>query len=790
MRARADAAGAARVSFPRTVHPAALQSTVLRAMEPNRQLAFSVCLDWSDRAGAEAYADAVNDPASPLFRSWLTPEEVADRFGPSPAVYARVAEFLRVNGFTITNTYRHRLAIRATGSASRVEAVFHTQMRWLRESMGLRNRRAGPFAPLRIFYANVTPVQLPADIAPHVVSVVGLQNYVRPLRRAKAAHSMRRSLAGNYTPGETRQAYDAYPIYNAGLEGQGRTVAVSNWDGFDLTNTSSYISYFDLPVPTGGATANIQVIDVPAGSGGSGTDGSGEGDLDDQMEIGAAPLATILIYDGGADTGDQLYDVLAQEVSDDTADIISESYGWEISDASTYHDEHLTMTMQGQTYLVASGDLGKKFEPEWYPDGESEVLVIGGTMLTTDNSGNWSSEIAWSLGDGPSRKDASTGGTTTDDPPYTDKPSWQVGRGVPASDTGRDFPDISAVAWGSPNGAVDLYYQYSLTEEGGTSAASPLTAGLLALVEQQMIHDGYLPADSNGHQRLGRLAQALYGFNGRSDVFHDITSGNNGYSCTKYWDYVTGWGSVDMYNLAAALENPLAVSVSPQGPTIQYGQTQQCTGNVTGSNVKTVTWSLQSGPGSVNSSTGLYTAPATGTTTQQAVVVATSTIDTAAPVTGSTTITIVPASFNVSGTISMTGCENLAQSITFTLRPASGSTTTDSVVLSATGAYTLTGVPNGTYTIHVKGAKWLARNVAGVVVNNGAVSGVNATLLPGDINNDNVVDLNDFALLAQAFGSSSSSANWNANADLNCDGVVDLNDFSLLAEDFGLAGDS
>jgi subtilase family serine protease len=783
--ASADGGAAIRlVPFARTVHPAVRQSTIIEPVDASRLMAFTICLDWRDRAGAEACADAVSDPNSPRFRCWLTPEEIAERFGPSQAAYDRVGQFLRAGGFRVTNTYRNRLAIRVTGTAERIESVLHTKLRWLREGAKLRDRRAGPNAPPLTFYANVTPVQFPADIAPAVLTVVGLENYTRPHPALAGSRSGRRDIASGFNPNQTRQAYDAWPIYNAGLQGQGRTLGISNWDGFDLSNTADFISAFGLPGAGGDPPPNIVVEDLSGGTPDSGTRGEGEGDLDNQMMIGAAPQATIIIYDGGpygaGETTPTYLDVLAQEASDNLADILSESYGWGGFDATPYYDQHLTMTMQGQTYLAASGDSGASWEPYFYPAGDPEVLSVGGTELTTDDSGNWLAETAWGY---------SSGGEITDDPPITNKPSWQVGRGVPAADTGRDFPDISALASGYPEGGVVVYYAGNPGHDNGTSVASPLTAGLLALVEEQMISDGYLPADSNGKQRLGRLAQTLYGFNGRSDVFHDITVGNNGYPCTPYWDYVTGWGSVDMYNLAAALEQPLALSVTPPGPVIYYGQTQQCAATVTGSNVKGVTWSLVSGPGSVDSSTGLYTAPATGTTTQQAVVMATSTIDTATPVTGATTITVAPSGSSLAGTIELEGCSNLAQPITFTLRPASGPAGTQTVTLSSSGGFALSAVPSGTYTVHIKGAKWLASDVMGIVVNGGSAAGANATLLPGDINGDNVVDIQDFSVLAAAFGSDPSTANWNPDADLNCDGVVDINDFSLLAADFGLSGD-
>jgi uncharacterized repeat protein (TIGR03803 family) len=143
--------------------------------------------------------------------------------------------------------------------------------------------------------------------------------------------------------------------------------------------------------------------------------------------------------------------------------------------------------------------------------------------------------------------------------------------------------------------------------------------------------------------------------------------------------------------------------------------------------------------------------------------------------------------FPMTGKISLVGCENLAQTLSFTFRPTQGADVIKNVTLAADGSY-LVQAPVGTWTVAVKGPKWLQRDVHNVVVN-GPVTGVSATLLPGDANGDNVVDMNDFDILAVTYGLSTGQAGFNTNADFNCDGVVDLSDFDLLAIDFGMTGD-
>src|SRR5262249_3278126 len=149
--------------------------------------------------------------------------------------------------------------------------------------------------------------------------------YTRPLPRVTLL-----------TPFLSRSLYKAQPIFAAGKTGAGRTVGVSNFDGFKSTNWPLYINHFALPVPAGGATTNLTVVPVAGGGAGAGG-ASGEGDLDIQMELGAAPLANIRIYDSPANSN--LIAVLSLEASDNQCDAISESYGWNIP-TSTMNSAH------------------------------------------------------------------------------------------------------------------------------------------------------------------------------------------------------------------------------------------------------------------------------------------------------------------------------------------------------------------------------------------------------------------------------------------------------------------
>ncbi len=146
------------------------------------------------------------------------------------------------------------------------------------------------------------------------------------------------------------------------------------------------------------------------------------------------------------------------------------------------------------------------------------------------------------------------------------------------------------------------------------------------------------------------------------------------------------------------------------------------------------------------------------------------------------------ANTTVAGTVALQGIVNAAQPIGFTFRPTVGSAFTRNATLTASGGYSLTNIPAGTYTLSIKGAKWLRKNIA---VNSGAgnVANANATLRAGDANNDNFVDISDLILLIGAYNQSSPAAGYNATADFNADGSNDIADLLLLISNYNQQGD-
>jgi subtilase family serine protease len=148
----------------------------------------------------------------------------------------------------------------------------------------------------------------------------------------------------------------------------------------------------------------------------------------------------------------------------------------------------------------------------------------------------------------------------------------------------------------------------------------------------------------------------------------------------------------------------------------------------------------------------------------------------------------------VSGTVSLQNVAsgNLAQPLTFTLTPT-GTTTASASTQTVTpaaadGSFTLTGVPAGTYTLGVKGSKWLKRDVT-LSTSGGNVTGLNVSLLGGDANGDNQVTALDLLAVKNAYNTVLGAPNYNAAADFNCDGQVTALDLLIVKLNYNKTGD-
>ncbi len=160
-------------------------------------------------------------------------------------------------------------------------------------------------------------------------------------------------------------------------------------------------------------------------------------------------------------------------------------------------------------------------------------------------------------------------------------------------------------------------------------------------------------------------------------------------------------------------------------------------------------------------------------------------VATATPTSTATpTPTATPAGCTIQGSVTLQGRPappDPSWSVPLTVIVGS---TSSSVTTDQWGNFALSSLTSGTYDIRVKNNHTLRNVRSGVTLAAGTNTIHFGTLVEGDANDDNYVNINDFSILSTGF-----SPAYDARADFNEDGVVNINDFSLLAANFGMSGD-
>jgi subtilase family serine protease len=386
-----------------------------------------------------------------------------------------------------------------------------------------------------------------------------------------------------YQPAQIQQAYGLPAVYASGVTGKGTTIVIV--DSFGSPTIKNDLSVFDqtfgLPAPP-----SFRVIQpagqVPAYDQGNSdmVNWAGETTLDVEYAHTIAPGASILLVETPVSETEGVHGfpqiVAAEEyvLKHHLGDVISQSFS---ATEQTFPSAAAVQALRGAyqlaerdhvTVLAAAGDSGAadlKLDRSTYylspvtswPDSDPLVTGVGGTQLHFSAQGKPTAPTVWN--DTYNQAAAEFfGGTAGPDPLaggggksiFFSRPSYQNGvRSVVGSQRG--VPDISMSA--ACNGSVDTYGTFGgqlagWAPECGTSEATPLFAGIVALADQ-----------AAGHP-LGLINPALYRLaaEGAPGIV-DVTSGNNtvsfsqgghahtvrGFTATPGYDLASGVGTVN-----------------------------------------------------------------------------------------------------------------------------------------------------------------------------------------------------------------------------------------------------
>ena len=342
-----------------------------------------------------------------------------------------------------------------------------------------------------------------------------------------------------------------------GGDGSGTTVALFELGSYSPSDVAAYTSCF------GGAPS---ITDVPVDGGAGVGPGNGEAALDIEETTGLAPGARLEVYTGPNGTDGQVLDVYQRIANDDTAQVVSTSWGLcdRRAPAGFVAGENLVfeqMAAQGQTLVAASGDSGSEgcylssgdgSLSTTDPASQPYVTGVGGTSSELPGAGSFASQRAWNtcwgVGFGQCAKVGWGGATGGGLSALWPRPSYQRPLTPPGGQCAatycRAVPDVAANA--DPADGDLVFWDGDWATMGGTSAAAPLWAALVADVS------------TGCATRLGFLNPALYRLAAAPSGFEDVTTQNNDYTGLNGGQYAAGSG----YDLTTGLGTPAAAALA------------------------------------------------------------------------------------------------------------------------------------------------------------------------------------------------------------------------------------
>jgi len=333
-------AGAATALRPVSARPAVPKSTDLGTVAATQAISGDVSLAPRNSSELEAYAKTVSTKGSPNYHHYLSPSTIDAAFAPAPSAVAAVEADLRAGGLRVGSVYAGGMLVSFSGTAARVESTFHTAIdRYLLGSG-------------RAVYANTQAAQLPADVAPDVTGVVGLNDLVTP-QASLAPYTGSAKHAEKAAPGFTvptgaangcsavtaiaaedgslaaqdvAHAYGLDPLYAAGDFGQGRTVDILDLFGFSPSDIQAFDDCYYGTTEGNTVAGNDAAVPVDNGaSPGHGQGGSVETELDVETVNAYAPQAKVDVYEA-PDSNSGFLDAIAAMTAS-TASIETISYG-------------------------------------------------------------------------------------------------------------------------------------------------------------------------------------------------------------------------------------------------------------------------------------------------------------------------------------------------------------------------------------------------------------------------------------------------------------------------------
>jgi hypothetical protein len=435
-----------RVALAKSHHPRAIPEYDQGAVDPSMRLGYITMLispSPTQQEALEALMAEQQDPKSPNYHRWLSPQQYAEKFGLSPSDLGKVIAWLRSEGFQIISVGGSRNSIAFSGTAAQAQKAFDTELHYYKVDG-------------KTHFANATPLMIPAALSGIVRTVLGLHSFLpRPASQPRGAGSFQTSRPAYYdsgfifpnflAPDDVATIYDITPLYNSSIDGSGQTLGIIGQTDVYLADINDFRSDFGLNPITGCTTsgtglitacnsAYFQYVLVGTDPGAPSTCGDlPEADLDLEWSGATARNAQVIYFNapatfdagcttytngGGVDTA--LTAAIDPSSGPVLAHVLSMSYGICEIDADDLESALAQANTEGITVVNSAGDQGSAacdgsppngavdppFSPAQfglavnYPASSQYVTGVGGTSISLANDSYPTQSSYWSTTEG------------------------------------------------------------------------------------------------------------------------------------------------------------------------------------------------------------------------------------------------------------------------------------------------------------------------------------------------------------------------------------------------------
>jgi subtilase family serine protease len=555
------------------------KATDLGAIDPNTVISVTAWLKLHNEDKLDALVQGQYKKGSSSYRKWITQDQFNASYGPTAQQVNSVQNFLSAHGLTVLAVAENNMYIKAQGTVGTIQKAFHVQInRYNFKGDTYRSNKADPsvdnraggniaavtglddfgFRPAFVQPSGPDGKPFPArplgKIKPGGVFFEG-QAFRPPETHTFTGGGHTATYTGNrygaditnttlghlppqgYSPSEVRTAYGLNAVYQAGFNGTGETVVITDAFGSSTIaqDAALFSAIYGLP------PVDLTIVKAPGlthNPHGPALGWNFETTLDVEWVHAIAPGAKIALVI--ATDRASLDEAINYAVVHHLGNTISNSWSTVegLGNPAQFNRVNRILQMaaaQGIDVNFATGDFGDESFPPNLPGGVGFVTVdfpasspfatgIGGTSLALNPDNSIKFQTGWGTNLTRIADISPSGGTVPDDnppvvPPLNDpalglgfqfgagggesltfpQPAFQNGF-VPAGN--RMVPDIGWLA--DPFTGVEIFITDpvlgpSVTVLGGTSLSCPMFSGLMAIAAQKAGHG------------LGQAAPLVYG---------------------------------------------------------------------------------------------------------------------------------------------------------------------------------------------------------------------------------------------------------------------------------------